>query len=74
MERFISENFHDDIEYWELLDTTTGDAIPRSQFSQKNLAKEKYYPKGIAFLQKIQGFIFKYDKFGLSLLASKLEM
>ena len=52
MERFISENFHDDIEYWELLDTTTGDAIPRSQFSQKNLAKEKYYPKGIAFLQK----------------------
>ena len=52
MERFILENFHDAIEHWELLDTTTGEAIPRSQFSQKNLAKEKYYPKGIAFLQK----------------------
>ena len=52
MERFISENFHNAIEHWELLDTTTGDAIPRSRFSQRNLAKEIYYPKGIAFLQK----------------------
>jgi transposase InsO family protein len=35
-----------------LLDTTTGDANPRVHSSQGNLAKEKYYPKGIAFLQK----------------------
>ncbi len=52
MERFINENFHDDSKDWELLDTTTGDANPRACLSQRNLAKEKYYPKGIAFLQK----------------------
>jgi hypothetical protein len=52
MERFINENFHDDSKDRELLDTTTGDAIPRSRLSPRNWAKEKYYPKGIAFLQK----------------------
>jgi hypothetical protein len=52
MERSIETNFHEDTEGRELLDTTTGDANPRARFSQRNLAKENYYPKGIAFLQK----------------------
>ncbi len=52
MERSIETNFHEDTEDRELLDTTTGDANPRARFSQRNLAKENYYPKGIAFLQK----------------------
>jgi hypothetical protein len=46
------KNFCDYSKEIGLLDTTTGDANPRACFSQRNLAKEKYYPKGIAFLQK----------------------
>ena len=52
MERSIETNFHEDTEERGLLDTKSGDANPRACFSQRNLAKEKYYPKGIAFLQK----------------------
>jgi len=51
MERFINENFHDGSKDWELLDTTTGDANPRACFSQSDVAKDYYYPQGIAFLQ-----------------------
>ena len=50
--RFIEKLFHKVFEEREPPDTTTGDANPRACFSQRNLAKEKYYPKGIAFLQK----------------------
>lgn len=35
MERFINENFHDEIEGRELLDTTTGDAIPGLDLAQE---------------------------------------
>ena len=53
MEKFIEKKFCDYSKEIGLLDTTTGDANPRACFSQRNLAKEKYYPKGIAFLQKM---------------------
>jgi len=49
---FIKKLFHDVFEEEEPPDTTARDANPRSRFSQRNLAKEKYYPKGLAFLQK----------------------
>jgi len=52
MERSIEINFHEDTEERGLLDTKSGDANPRACFSQRNLAKEFYYPKGIAFLQE----------------------
>lgn len=80
MKRFILENFHEELEDRELLDTTTGDANPRSRFSQENLAKEKYYPKGIAFLQKkdlchsersIKNQVLRHKKFEIPDMADR---
>ncbi|MBK7845850.1 MAG: hypothetical protein IPJ71_19615 [Bdellovibrionales bacterium] len=44
---------------------TTGVAIPRFRFSPRNQAKEKFYPKGCAFLQKSGPFLKKWPEIAL---------